>query len=89
MIMNEKKKYFGYNFFFIFSANLWIFFGLFFILHGDLLFSLAQNIYLDQLYIYTKFQVAIMDFEFSTGENVVFPIETYSQGSHCSTSYNL
>ena len=47
-------------------------YGLFFILHGDLLFSLAQNIYLDPLYIYTKFQVAIMDFEFSTGENVFF-----------------
>ena len=55
-----------------------VFFGLFLILHGDLLFSLAQNIYLDPLYIYTKFQVAIMGFEFSTGENVVFPIETCS-----------
>ena len=55
-----------------------VFFGLFFILHGDLLFSLAQNIYLDPLYIYTKFRVPIMDFEFSTGENVIFPIETYS-----------
>ena len=48
------------------------------ILHGDLLFSLAQNIYLDSLYIYTNFQVAIMDFEFSTGINVVFPMKTYS-----------
>ena len=66
-----------------------VFFGLFFILHGNLLFSLTKNIYLDQLYRYTKFQVAIMDFEFSTGENVVFPIEIYSYGSHCSTSYNL
>ena len=55
-----------------------VFFGLFFILRGDLLFYLAQNIYLDPLYIYTKFQVSIMDFEFSTGENVIFPIETYS-----------
>ena len=55
-----------------------VFWGLFFILHGDLLFSLSQNIYLDTLYMYNKFQVAIMDFEFSTGENVVFPIETYS-----------
>ena len=54
------------------------FLDLFFILHGELLFSLAQNIYLDPLYIYTKFQVAIMDFKFSTGENVIFPTETYS-----------
>ena len=51
---------------------------LFCILHGDLMFSLAQNNYLDPLDIFTRFQVAIMDFEFSTGENVVFPIETYS-----------
>ena len=33
-----------------------VFGDLFFILHGDLLISLAQNIYLDLLYIYTKFQ---------------------------------
>ena len=55
-----------------------VFLDLFFILHGNLLFSLAHNIYLDPLYIYTKFQVAIMDLEFSTGENVVLPMETYS-----------
>ena len=48
------------------------------ILHGEPMFSLAYNIYLDPFDILTKFQVAIMDFEFSTGENVVFPIETYS-----------
>ena len=42
---------------------------LLFVLHGDLMFSLD---------IFTRFQVAIMDFEFSTGENVLFPIETYS-----------
>ena len=51
---------------------------LFFILHGDLMFSLASCNYLDPVDIYTRFQVLIMDFEFSTGENVVFPIETYS-----------
>ena len=51
---------------------------LFFILHGEPMFSLAYNNYLDPLDILTKFQVAIMDFEFSTGENVVFPIATYS-----------
>ena len=55
-----------------------VFLLLFLILHGDLLFSSAKNIYLDPLDITTRFQVAIMDFEFSTGENVVFPIETYS-----------
>ena len=43
---------------------------LFFILH--VFFSL-----LDPVGIFTRFQVAIMAFEFSTGENVVFPIETY------------
>ena len=48
----------------------------FFILHVDLLFSLAQNTYLDPLDILTGSQVAIMDFEFSSGENAVFPIET-------------
>ena len=41
---------------------------LFFILHGNPMFSLAYNNYLDPLYIYTKFQVPIIDFEFSTGE---------------------
>ena len=51
---------------------------LFFILNGDPMFSLAYNNYLDPLDILARFQVAIMDFEFSTGENVVFPIETYS-----------
>ena len=51
---------------------------LFLILHGDLLFSLAKNIHLDPLDISTRFQMATMDFEFSTGDNVVFPIETYS-----------
>ena len=51
---------------------------LFFIFHGDPMFSLAYNIYLDPFDILTKFQVDIMAFEFSTGENVVFPIETYS-----------
>ena len=55
-----------------------VFLVLFFILHGDLMFSLAENNNLDPLDIFTRFQVAIMDFEFSTGENVVFPIETYS-----------
>ena len=55
-----------------------VFFVLFFILHGDPMFSLAYNNYLDLLDILTKSQVAIMDFEFFTGENVVFPIETYS-----------
>ena len=52
-----------------------VFLVLFFILHGDLMFSLAYNNYPDPLDISTRFQVAIMDFEFSTG---VFPIETYS-----------
>ena len=46
--------------------------------HGDLMFSLAYNNYLDPLDIFTRYQVAIMDFEFSTGENVLFPIETNS-----------
>ena len=55
-----------------------IFLALFFILHGDPVFSIAYNTYLDPLDILTRFQVATKDFEFSTGENVVFPIETYS-----------
>ena len=48
------------------------------ILHGNPMFSLAYNNYLGPLNILTKFQVAIIVFEFSTGENVAFPIETYS-----------
>ena len=55
-----------------------VFLVLLFILHGDLLFSLAYNNNLDPLDIFTRSQVGIMDFEFSTGENAVFPIETYS-----------
>ena len=54
-----------------------VFLVLFFILHGDLMFSLAYNNYLDLLDIFTRYQVAIKDFEFSTWENEVFPIETY------------
>ena len=79
MIMNEKNNILAkFVILSIFQSIYEVFLGLFFILHGDLLFSLAQNIYLDPLYIYTKLQVALMDFEFPTGENVVFPIETYS-----------
>ena len=55
-----------------------VFLVLFFILHGNPMFSLAYNNYLGPLDILTMFQVAIMDFEFSIGENGVFPIETYS-----------
>ena len=33
--------------------------------------------------------MAVMDFEYSTGENVAFPIETYGQASHCSTYYDF
>ena len=77
MIINEKKIFYLQKLMGK-SVILSFFWGSFFILHVDLLFSLPQNIYLDPLYMYTKFQVAIMDFEFSTGENVVFPMETYS-----------
>ena len=64
---------------FPFFHVIWkVFLVLFCILHGDLMFSLACNNYLDPLDIFTWFQVAIMDFEFSTGQNVVFPIESYS-----------
>ena len=45
---------------------------LFFISHSDLMFSLAKNNHLNPLDIFTRFQMANMDFEFSTGENVVF-----------------
>ena len=31
--------------------------------------------------------MAVMDFEFSTGENVACPTETYGQASHCTTYY--
>ena len=54
-------------------------FFLFCILHGDLIcLCFPENNNLDTLAIFTRFQVPIMDFEFSTGENVVFPIETFS-----------
>ena len=48
------------------------------ILQGDLQFSLAQNIHLDLFDIFSRFQMAIMDFEFYTGEKCSFSIETYS-----------
>ena len=54
------------------------YFVLFFILHGDLMFSLAYDYYLESLDISTRFQVAIIYFGFSTGEGAVFPIDTNS-----------
>ena len=84
MIMNEKeifclqKSMSKFVILSLFQSIYKVFSGSFFILQGDLLFSLAQNIYIDTLYMYTKFQVVIMNLELFTGENVFFPIKTYS-----------
>ena len=43
---------------------------------------MAKNGYLVSFHIFTRFQIAVMDFEWSTGENVVIHIERY-----CSTYY--
>ena len=79
MIMNEKKDIWLHKLMgkFVILSFMKFFFVYSFV-YSSLVFSLAHNIYLDPLYIYTKFQVAIMDFEFSTVENVFFSIETYS-----------
>ena len=64
-------KFYIFPFFHSIYIDSWV---LFLIFHGDLMFSLAKNNYLDPLDIITRFKVAIMDFEFSEGEIVVFPI---------------
>ena len=49
-----------------------------FLSHFRIVLKMAKNGYLVSFYIFTRFQIAVMDFELSTGENVVFHIERYS-----------
>ena len=81
MIINKKRKYFRYKLmiecvnYFIVQLSFSVILLYFFIFHADLLFSLAYNVELVLLHIFIRFQMAVIDIEFSRGENVVFPLK--------------